>query len=107
MYVPLRTFCAITSVHTCRPRCPSLPACLPQTKEETIRKYRQWLGALLECTTKLSAGRAAAAAAEAEVKQREGDLALLNEEVASFMSKARWVMTKRLLSETDQEGEAV
>ena len=82
------------------PHCPSPTVgngapFLSQTKEETIRKYRQWLGALLECTTKLSAGRAAAAAAEAEVKQREGDLALLNEEVASFMSKARWVMTKR------------
>jgi hypothetical protein len=62
-----------------------------QAKEETVKKYRQWLGALLECTTKLSAGRAAAAAADAEVKQREADLSLLNEEVAAFMSKARWV----------------
>ncbi|GAB4822689.1 hypothetical protein N2152v2_009735 [Parachlorella kessleri] len=81
-----------------------------KTKEETIRKYRQWLGALLECTTKLSAGRAAAAAAEAEVKQREGDLALLNEEVAAFMSKARWVLTmmrvlERLIRDTQRSAD--
>lgn len=58
-------------------------------RDEQVKKYRQWLGALLECTTKLAAGKAAMAAAEAEVKQREADLALLNEEVAAFMSKAR------------------
>lgn len=61
----------------------------PQAREEQAKKYRQWLGALLECTTKLAAGRAALTAAEVEVKAREGDLALLNEEVAAFMSKAR------------------
>lgn len=60
-----------------------------QSKDDQLRKYRQRLSALLECTTKLAAGRAALVAAEEDMRAREAELAVLNEEVVAFMSKAR------------------
>lgn len=57
-------------------------------KDDSVARYRGRLSALLETTTKLAAARADAAAAKAEVARRVGDLAGLNEEVASFLG--RW-----------------
>ena len=55
-------------------------------KDDSIARHRGRLSALLETTTKLAGARADAAAAEAEMARRVGDLAGLNEEVASFLS---------------------
>lgn len=66
-----------------------------QKQEETCSHYRKWLSAMAECAKALTDSKAAVASAEADVKVREEDLAVLVGEAATFVEKERARANKR------------
>ncbi|DBA96447.1 TPA: hypothetical protein ACH3X1_015337 [Trebouxia sp. C0004] len=66
-----------------------------QKQEETCSHYRKWLSAVAECAKALTDSKAQVVKAEADVKVREEDLAVLVGEAATFVEKERARANKR------------
>lgn len=66
-----------------------------QKQEETCSHYRKWLSAVAECAKALTDSKAQVIKAEADVKVREEDLAVLVGEAATFVEKERARANKR------------